>query len=72
MKTYLSIVFYFLGDAFSIFLRYDITNMIVYPMCRRLMLMSISLDKNNIVWQSKEKKESSRIDLITKSKEFPK
>ena len=72
MKTYLSIVFYFLGDAVSIFLRYDITNMIVYPMYRRLMLMSISLDKNNIVWQSKEKKESSRIDLITKSKEFPK
>ena len=72
MKTYLSIVFYFLGDVLSIFLRYDITNMIIYPMYRRLMLMSISLDKNNIVWQSKEKKESSRIDLITKSKEFPK
>ena len=68
MKTYLSIVFYFLGDVLSIFLRYDITNMIAYPMYRRLMLMSISLDKNNIVWQSKEKKESSRIDFIAKLK----
>ena len=66
MKTYLSIIFYFLGDAVSIFLRYDITNMIAYPMYRKLMLISISLDKNNIVWQSKEKKESSRIDLIAK------
>tara|TARA_B100000282_G_C31526449_1_gene396336 strand:- start:61 stop:288 length:228 start_codon:yes stop_codon:yes gene_type:complete len=66
MKTYLSKVFYFLGDAFSIFLRYDITNMIVYPMYRRLMLMSISLDKNNIVWENKERKESLRVDLILK------
>ena len=30
------------------------------------MLISISLDKNNIVWQNKENKESSRIDLISK------
>ena len=32
------------------------------------MLISISLDRNNIVWQNKETKESARIDFIVKLK----
>ena len=32
------------------------------------MLISISLDKNNIVWQNKEIKESARINFIVKLK----
>ncbi len=32
------------------------------------MLISISLDKNNIVWQNKENKENSRIDFLIKLK----
>ena len=62
MKTYLSKVFYFLGDLvpFKYYLFYFIY--------RRLMLISISLDKNNIVWQNKENKENSRIDFIVKLK----
>ena len=66
MKTYLSKIFYFLGDLVSHFLRYDITSLIFYPLYRRLMLISISLDKNNVVWENKEKKESLRVDLIAK------
>ena len=66
MKTYLSKVFYFLGDVFSIFLRYDITTIIFYPLYRKLMLISISLDKDNIVWENVEDKESLRVDLIVK------
>ena len=68
MKTYLSMPFYFLGDLVSHLLRYNLTGTIFYPLYRRLMLISISLDKNNIVWQSKEKKENSRADLILKVK----
>ena len=30
------------------------------------MLISISLDKDNIVWENKEEKESLRVDLIAK------
>lgn len=30
------------------------------------MLISISLDTNNIVWENKERKESLRVDLIVK------
>ena len=30
------------------------------------MLISIGLDKNNVVWENKEKKESLRVDLIAK------
>ena len=50
MKTYLSKVFYFLGDLvpFKYYLFYFIH--------RRLMLISISLDKNNIVWQKSDGK----------------
>jgi len=58
--TYLSKVFYFLGNLvpFKYFLFYFIY--------RRLMLISISLDKDNIVWDNKEEKESLRVDLIAK------
>lgn len=66
MKTYLSKIFYFLGDLVSHLLRYDITSLIFYPIYRRLMLISISLDKNNIVWDDSEKKESLKVDLIAK------
>ena len=68
MKTYLSMVFYFLGDLVSHLLRYNITSTISYPIYRRLMLISISLDKYNIVWENIENKESSRTDLILKVK----
>ena len=37
-----------------------------YPLYRKLMLISISLDKNNIVWENTENKESLRVDLIAK------
>ena len=66
MKTYLSKIFYFLGDLVSYLLYYNIISIIVYPIYRRLMLISISLDKNNIVWDNSEKKESLRVDLIVK------
>ena len=66
MKTYLSIVFYFLGDLVSHLLHYNITSIVFYPIYRRLMLISISLDKNNIVWENTEIKESSKTDLVCK------
>lgn len=69
MKTYLSKVFYFLGDLISYLLRYDITILIFYPIYRRLMLISISLDKNNIVWDNVENKENSRANLVCKIKD---
>ena len=66
MKTYLSKVFYYLGDLVSYLLYYNITGIIFYPLYRRLMLISVQLDTNNIVWESAEQKESARVDLITK------
>lgn len=69
MKTYLSIVFYFLGDLVSHLLRYNITSIVFYPIYRILMLISISLDKKNIVWENVKKKESLRTDLILKVKD---
>ena len=68
MRTYLSKFFYFLGDLASYLLRYNITGTIFYPLYRRLMLISIGLDKDNIVWDNIENKESSRTDLILKVK----
>lgn len=66
MKTYLSKVFYYLGDLVSYLLYYNITGTIFYPLYRSLMLISVQLDTNNIVWESAEQKESARVDLITK------
>ena len=60
--------FYFLGDLVSHLLRYNITGTIFYPLYKILMLISISLDKKNIIWENKENKESSRTDLILKVK----
>ena len=68
MKTYISTIFYFLGDVISKLLQYNITNIIFYPIYRRLMLISISFDKNNIVWENSEKKESEIINFIAKLK----
>ena len=68
MKTYSSMVFYFLGDLVSHLLHHNITSTISYPIYRRLMLISISLDKDSVVWENVEKKESSRADLICKIK----
>ena len=68
MRTYISTIFYFLGDLISKLLQYNITNIIFYPIYRRLMLISISFDKNNIVWENSEKKESARINFIAKLK----
>ena len=68
MRTYISTIFYFLGDVISKLLQYNITNIIFYPIYRRLMLISISFDKNNIVWENSEKKESARINFIAKLK----
>lgn len=62
-------IFYFLGDLVSHLLHHNITGIIFYPIYRRLMLISISLDKNNIVWENAEKKEGSRADLILKVKD---
>lgn len=69
MKTYLSKIFYYLGDLVSHLLHYNITGTTFYPLYRRLMLISISLDTNNIVWDNAENKESSRADLILKVKD---
>ena len=69
MKTYLSKVFYFLGDLVSPFLKYDLLSIISYPIYRGLMLTSISLDTNNIVWDNKEEKENKRVNLIIKINE---
>ena len=68
MKTYLSKIFYFLGDLASHLLHYNITGIIFYPLYRKLMLISINLDKDNIVWDNVEYKESSRADLTLKAK----
>ena len=70
MKTYLSKVFYFLGDLVSHLLRYNITSIVFYPIYRRLMLISISLDKNNIVWQNEANKKTEKKDLIAKLKKY--
>ena len=68
VKTYLSKVFYFLGDLVSHLLYNNIASLVFYPIYRRLMLISISLDKKSIVWENVEKKESSRTDLVCKLK----
>jgi len=68
MRTYISTIFYFLGDLISKLLQYNITNIIFYPIYRRIMLISISFDKNNVVWENSEKKESARINFIAKLK----
>ena len=39
-----------------------------YPLYRKLMLISISLDKDNIVWENTETKESARVDFIARLK----
>ena len=70
MKTYLSVVFYFLGDLVSHLLHYNITSIVFYPIYRRLMLISISLDKNNIVWQNEVNKKTKKKDLIAKLKKY--
>ena len=62
-------IFYFLGDLVSHLLHNNIASIVFYPIYRRLMLISISLDKKNIVWENVEKKESSRADLILKVKD---
>ena len=64
MKTYLSMVFYFLGDLVSHLLHHNITSTISYPIYRRLMLISISLDKYNIVWENIENKQQKSWDGI--------
>ena len=68
MRTYISTIFYFLGDSISKLLQYNITSIMFYPLYRKLMLISISLDKNNIVWENAETKESARVDFIAKLK----
>ena len=47
MKTYLSKVFYFLGDLTPI-------NALTYPIYRRLMLISVALDRKCIVWKNNQ------------------
>ena len=59
-------IFYFLGDLVSHLLHNNIASIVFYPIYRRLMLISISLDKKNIVWENVEKKQSLRVDLIAK------
>lgn len=64
--TYLSKVFYFLGDLVSHLLRYNLTGIIFYPLYRRLMLISIKLDINNIIWETELNKKTKRADFIIK------
>ena len=65
--TYLSKVFYFLGNLVSIF-KWKLTGTIFYPLYRRLMLISIKLDINNIIWENKLNKKSKRADFIALNK----
>ena len=61
MKTYFSKVFYFLGDCVPF--KYG---SLTYPLYRKLMLISIYLDSNNIVWESESNKKEVRKDFIAK------
>lgn len=63
MKTYLSKVFYFLGDLTSHLLYNNLTGVIFYPLYRRLMLISLKLDVNNVVWSDPKEKQSKKTDL---------
>tara|TARA_B100000941_G_C28494562_1_gene550038 strand:- start:435 stop:626 length:192 start_codon:yes stop_codon:yes gene_type:complete len=60
MKTYLSKVFYFLGDLVPF--KYSF----FYSLHRMLMLISINLDRKNIVWESHLNKETKKKDFIVK------
>lgn len=64
--TYLSKVFYFLGDLVSSLLKWKLTGTIFYPLYRRLMLISIKLDINNIIWETELNKKTKRADFIIK------
>ena len=64
--TYLSKVFYFLGDLVSTLLKWKLTGTIFYPLYRRLMLISIKLDINNIIWETELNKKTKRADFIIK------
>ncbi len=68
MKTYLSKVFYFLGDLVSYLLHYNITGIIFYPLYRRLMLISVKLDVNNVVWGDEVDRQNKKRDFIVKLK----
>ena len=68
MKTYLSKVFYFLGDLVSYLLHYNITGIIFYPLYRRLMLISVKLDSNNVVWGNEVDRQNKKRDFIVKLK----
>lgn len=68
MKIYLSKVFYFLGDLVSYLLHYDITGIIFYPLYRRLMLISVKLDVNNVVWGDEVDRQNKKRDFIVKLK----
>lgn len=68
MKTYLSKVFYYLGDLVSYLLYYNITGIIFYPLYRRLMLISVKLDSNNVVWGNEVDRQNKKRDFIVKLK----
>ena len=59
--TYLSKVFYFLGNLVPFKI---LTGTIFYPLYRRLMLISIKLDKDNIIWETELNKKTKRADFI--------
>ena len=63
MKTYLSKFFYFLGD----FVPFKFSSL-TYPLYRRLMLISIHFDSNNIVWGDEADKQNKKRDFIVKLK----
>ena len=63
MKTYLSKVFYFLGDLVSYLLHYNITGIIFYPLYRRLMLISVKLDTNNVIWGDEVDRQNKKRDF---------
>ena len=61
MKTYLSKFFYFLGD----FVPFKFS-LLTYPLYRRLMLISIYFDANNIVWENETNKQDKKREFIVK------
>ena len=50
MKKTLSLIFYYLGDLISFFLKWDVACFFVYPVYHKLMVWSLLLDSKEEVW----------------------
>ena len=60
MTTYFSKVFYFIGDLIPF--KYSF----FYSLYRMFMLISINLDRKNVVWESNLNKQTKKNDFIVK------